>query len=133
MKVMGKREEHVFCIRLCVFCHSLSRIPEVCIKILQEEFEQLDCTVQQKDRMKEFFQSKQDVGELRQDDLLNICELGVGNGGVVWKVRHKPTDKIMARKVFSSFNPFLPHPKCRSREREKGSIACFACFRTLLI
>ena len=130
---MGKREEHVFYIRLClcVFCHSISRIPEVCIELLQEEFKQLDCTVQQKDRMKEFFQSKRAVGELRQDDLLNICELGVGNGGVVWKVRHKPTDKIMARKVLSSFNSLLPSLNCRSRE--KGSIACFACFRTLLI
>lgn len=72
----------------------------MCIDRLQEEFKQLDCTVPQKNRMEEFFQSKRAVGELRQDDLVNICELGVGNGGVVWKVRHKPTDKIMARKVF---------------------------------
>jgi hypothetical protein len=66
---------------------------------LQEEFKQLDCTDKQKDRMEEFFNSKRAVGELKQDDLVNICELGQGNGGVVWKVRHKPTDKIMARKV----------------------------------
>ena len=49
--------------------------------------------------MEEFFNSKRAIGELRQDDLVNMCELGQGNGGVVWKVRHKPTDKIMARKV----------------------------------
>ena len=74
-------------------------IPDVCIERLQEEFYQLKCTVQQKDRMEEFFKSKRAVGELKQDDLHNICELGQGNGGVVYKVRHKPTDKIMARKV----------------------------------
>ena len=78
-----------------------SRIPDVCIERLQEEFNQLDCTDQQKDRMEEFFKSKRAVGELRQDDLVHIYELGQGNGGVVSKVRHKPTDKIMARKVWS--------------------------------
>ena len=51
--------------------------------------------------MEEFFKSKRAVGELKQDDLIHICELGQGNGGVVSKVRHKPTDKIMARKVKS--------------------------------
>ena len=74
-------------------------IPDVCIERLQEEFNQLDCTDKQKDRMEEFFKAKRAVGELRQDDLASICELGQGNGGIVWKVRHKPTDKIMARKV----------------------------------
>jgi hypothetical protein len=74
-------------------------IPDVCIERLQEEFKQLDCTDKQKDRMEEFFNAKRAVGELKQDDLVNICELGQGNGGVVWKVRHKPTHKIMARKV----------------------------------
>ena len=56
--------------------------------------------------MEEFFKSKRAVGELRQDDLVHICELGQGNGGVVSKVRHKPTDKIMARKVKHSFDSF---------------------------
>jgi len=80
------------------FC-SVFSIPDVCIERLEEEFKQLDCTDKQKDRMEEFFNSKRAVGELKQDDLINICELGQGNGGVVWKVRHKPTQKIMARKV----------------------------------
>ncbi|CAF0803687.1 unnamed protein product [Adineta steineri] len=79
--------------------HNENGIPDVCIERLQEEFNQLDCTDKQKDRMEEFFKAKRAVGELRQDDLVNICELGQGNGGVVWKVRHKPTDKIMARKL----------------------------------
>jgi hypothetical protein len=74
-------------------------IPDVCIERLQEEFNQLDCTDKQKDRMEEFFKAKRAVGELKQDDLINIYELGQGNGGVVYKVRHKPTDKIMARKI----------------------------------
>ena len=82
------------------FCSFGFSIPDVCIERLQEEFNQLDCTDKQKDRMEEFFKSKRAVGELKQDDLVNICELGQGNGGVVWKVRHKPTEKIMARKVW---------------------------------
>jgi hypothetical protein len=83
-------------------------IPDVCIERLQEEFNQLDCTDKQKDRMEEFFKAKRAVGELRQDDLVSICELGQGNGGVVWKVRHKPTDKIMARKVCDDEKFFFP-------------------------
>lgn len=82
-----------------MFFFLCARIPDVCIERLQEEFKQLDCTDKQKDRMEEFFRAKRAVGELKQDDLVSICELGQGNGGVVWKVRHKPTDKIMARKV----------------------------------
>jgi mitogen-activated protein kinase kinase 1 len=49
--------------------------------------------------MEEFFITKRAIGDLKQDDLVNICELGQGNGGVVWKVRHKSTHIIMARKV----------------------------------
>jgi mitogen-activated protein kinase kinase 1 len=49
--------------------------------------------------MEEFFVTKRAIGELKQDDLVNICELGQGNGGVVWKVRHKSAHIIMARKV----------------------------------
>ncbi|CAF0946849.1 unnamed protein product [Rotaria sordida] len=84
--------------------HSENGIPDVCIERLQEEFKQLDCTDKQKDRMEEFFNSKRAIGELKHDDLVNICELGQGNGGIVWKVRHKPTDKIMARKYCSFIN-----------------------------
>ncbi len=89
----------IFCLFLFGFFFLNFSIPDVCIERLQEEFNQLDCTDKQKDRMEEFFKAKRAVGELKQDDLVSICELGQGNGGVVWKVRHKPTDKIMARKV----------------------------------
>ncbi|CAF4903551.1 unnamed protein product [Rotaria socialis] len=64
-------------------------ILDVCIESLEKDLEQLDCTDKQKDRMEEFFNSKRAMGELKHDDLVNICELGQGNGGIVWKVRHK--------------------------------------------
>lgn len=103
---MGKERSREFPERIFLF----DRIPDVCIERLQEEFKQLDCTDKQKDRMEEFFRAKRAVGELKQDDLVSICELGQGNGGVVWKVRHKPTDKIMARKVRRRFfNVFDEH------------------------
>ncbi|CAF1579764.1 unnamed protein product [Rotaria magnacalcarata] len=73
-------------------------ILDVCIESLEKDLEQLGCTDRQKDRIEEFFNSKRAIGELKHDDLVNICELGQGNGGIVWKVRHKLTDKIMARK-----------------------------------
>ena len=98
------------------------RIPDICIDRLQNEFKQLDCTDKQKDRMEEFFRYKRAIGELKQDDLVNICELGQGNGGVVWKVRHKPTNKIMARKVHTLLN--IPPPRTKETH-----IACFACIR----
>ena len=40
--------------------------------------------------------------DLRPEDLDFIKELGSGNGGTVSKVRHIPTNTIMARKVRSA-------------------------------
>lgn len=37
--------------------------------------------------------------DLRPEDLELIKELGAGNGGTVSKVRHIPTNTVMARKV----------------------------------
>ena len=37
--------------------------------------------------------------ELRPDDLQQVQRLGSGNAGVVWKVKHRPTERIMAKKV----------------------------------
>lgn len=37
--------------------------------------------------------------EINKDDLERICELGHGNGGVVWKVKHKGINVIMAQKI----------------------------------
>lgn len=39
------------------------------------------------------------IGDLTGEELEKISELGYGNGGVVMKVRHKPSGIIMARKV----------------------------------
>lgn len=38
--------------------------------------------------------------DLRPDDLEIIKDLGAGNGGTVSKVKHKPTNTVMARKVW---------------------------------
>ncbi|KAJ3928796.1 MAG: Pkinase-domain-containing protein [Lentinula lateritia] len=38
-------------------------------------------------------------GPLRQEDLRNVAELGMGNGGSVMKVEHIPTGLIMAKKI----------------------------------
>ena len=73
--------------------------PDVTVERLVEDFKQLDSTDEQNERLRKFIISKHAVGELKQDDLENLCELGQGNGGVVWKTLHKPTKKIMARKV----------------------------------
>lgn len=36
---------------------------------------------------------------MKDDDFEKISELGAGNGGVVFKVSHKPSGLVMARKV----------------------------------
>lgn len=54
---------------------------------------------QQRKRLEAFLTQKAQVGELKDDDFHPICELGAGNGGVVNKVRHKPSRLVMARKV----------------------------------
>jgi len=51
-------------------------------------------------RLETFLAQKQRVGgSLQAEDFEKLGELGVGNGGIVVKVRHKPTDIIMARKL----------------------------------
>jgi hypothetical protein len=49
---------------------------------------------------------------LRPDDLEIIKDLGAGNGGTVSKVRHIPTNTVMARKVrlSSTFHPHFSLP-----------------------
>lgn len=50
-------------------------------------------------RIKVFLSQKEKIGELSDPDLEKLGELGSGNGGVVMKVRHRPTSLIMARKL----------------------------------
>lgn len=55
----------------------------------------------QKSRLEEFLRDKQKIkGELKNEDFERLEELGAGNGGVVLKENHKPTNLTMARKVF---------------------------------
>ena len=58
-----------------------------------------DLEESQKKALAEFFQAKSSAGELHADDFERLGELGVGNGGVVYKVLHKPAKIVMARKV----------------------------------
>ncbi|KAH0620101.1 hypothetical protein JD844_014703 [Phrynosoma platyrhinos] len=69
------------------------------LEALQKKLEELELDEQQRKRLEAFLTQKQKVGELKDDDFEKICELGAGNGGVVFKVSHKPSGLIMARKL----------------------------------
>ncbi|XP_054285647.1 dual specificity mitogen-activated protein kinase kinase dSOR1-like isoform X5 [Macrosteles quadrilineatus] len=69
------------------------------IEILQERLEELGMDDTQRKRMEFFLCQKEKIGELTDDDLEKLGELGAGNGGVVMKVRHIPSGLIMARKL----------------------------------
>lgn len=72
------------------------------LEALQKKLEELELDEQQRKRLEAFLTQKQKVGELKDDDFEKISELGAGNGGVVFKVSHKPSGLIMARKVRTS-------------------------------
>uniref|UniRef100_A0A670JE34 Dual specificity mitogen-activated protein kinase kinase 1 n=1 Tax=Podarcis muralis TaxID=64176 RepID=A0A670JE34_PODMU len=69
------------------------------LEALQKKLEELELDEQQRKRLEAFLTQKQKVGELKDDDFEKISELGAGNGGVVFKVSHKPSGLIMARKL----------------------------------
>lgn len=73
------------------------------LEALQKKLGELDLDEQQRKRLEAFLTQKAQVGELKDEDFDPICELGAGNGGVVNKVRHKPSGLVMARKVSSAF------------------------------
>ncbi|XP_071794001.1 dual specificity mitogen-activated protein kinase kinase 1-like [Asterias amurensis] len=63
---------------------------------------QLHVDKTQLERLKVFLTMKEKVlaiGELNGDDFEKLEELGAGNGGVVTKVLHKPSNLTMARKL----------------------------------
>lgn len=66
---------------------------------LTARLEELDMNDMQRKRIEVFLCQKEMVGELTDDDLEKLGELGSGNGGVVMKVRHKKSNLIMARKL----------------------------------
>lgn len=51
------------------------------------------------DRLEVFLTQKKQIGKIHEDDFEILGELGSGNGGVVMKVLHKPSNLIMARKI----------------------------------
>lgn len=85
-----------------MFRHS-TLVGKTSIEVLQERLEELGMDDTQRKRMEFFLCQKEKIGELTDDDLEKLGELGSGNGGVVMKVRHLPSGLIMARKVSSHF------------------------------
>ncbi|XP_067639391.1 dual specificity mitogen-activated protein kinase kinase dSOR1 isoform X1 [Eurosta solidaginis] len=79
--------------------HSLLGKPKTSIEALTETLEELEMDDSARNRIKVFLSQKEKIGELSDDDLEKLGELGSGNGGVVMKVRHTPTELIMARKL----------------------------------
>ncbi|XP_011185064.1 dual specificity mitogen-activated protein kinase kinase dSOR1 isoform X2 [Zeugodacus cucurbitae] len=73
--------------------------PKTSIEALTETLEELEMDDSARNRIKVFLSQKEKIGELSDDDLEKLGELGSGNGGVVMKVRHIPTELIMARKL----------------------------------
>jgi len=59
----------------------------------------VDIEEQHRLELEQFLKQKKEIGELKAQDFEKIAELGCGNGGVVWKVLHKPSNVTMARKV----------------------------------
>ena len=59
----------------------------------------LDMDDSQRERLMSFLAEKRKIDDLDKNDFEKLDELGAGNGGVVTKVRHIPTNLIMARKV----------------------------------
>jgi len=81
----------------CVLCCIAARIDEV-----NKSLAHMDLTEAQKSNITSFLEQKKKIvaeGEMKEQHLQRLEELGFGNGGVVLKVKHKPTGIIMARKV----------------------------------
>lgn len=49
--------------------------------------------------LEDFFGRKEKLGNISIEDLTSLGELGVGNGGTVTKVKHIPSNQVLARKV----------------------------------
>lgn len=72
------------------------------VEALTKKLDELEMDDVQRTRLESFLTMKATVlalGELAGDDLEKLEELGAGNGGVVTKVRHRPSKFIMARKL----------------------------------
>ncbi len=80
------------------------------VEDLQKKLEELDIDDQQRKRLEIFLKEKQKIGELSSDEFDKLGELGAGNGGVVWRVLHKASALIMARKVSRAKSDAFSHP-----------------------
>nr|UCK81528.1 dual specificity mitogen-activated protein kinase kinase 1 [Arenicola marina] len=69
------------------------------MEMLQEKLQEMEIDDTQRERLQQFWIQKKTVGELAPEELEKMGELGAGNGGVVWRVKHKPSGQIMARKL----------------------------------
>lgn len=79
--------------------HNLLETSKYNIEALADTLDKLDIEDDARRRLKAFLSQKEKIGELNDDDLEKLGELGFGNGGVVTKIRHIPTQLIMARKL----------------------------------
>ncbi|VDP84002.1 unnamed protein product [Echinostoma caproni] len=79
------------------FSNRMSTGPIDVAEVLRQ-LEAQDLDDAQRKRLSAFVSEKQKIGELRPEDFEKIDELGKGNGGVVFKVRHTATGLIMAKK-----------------------------------
>lgn len=79
--------------------HNLLGRSRTSIEALTDTLEELDMDDTARNRIKVFLNQKERIGDLHDEDLEKLGELGSGNGGVVMKVRHIPTQLIMARKL----------------------------------
>lgn len=64
-----------------------------------KKLDDLEMDEEQRQRLMSFLAEKRKIGDLSTEDFQKLDELGAGNGGVVTKVLHKPTELIMARKL----------------------------------
>ena len=85
----------------CSFFSNAKPITTLEDKVTQQlgELDLGDISDEQRKRLEEFYSRKARIGDMKDEDFEKLFELGAGNGGVVAKVRHKPSGTIMARKV----------------------------------
>lgn len=69
------------------------------VDTITQTLEELNVDENAMNRLKNFLSQREKMGGIIDVDLEKLSELGSGNGGVVMKVRHKPTQLIMALKI----------------------------------
>lgn len=70
--------------------------------MVAKQLQAMDLNEEERENMTTFLEDKRKIiqhGELKEGDFVRLTELGYGNGGVVLKVEHKPSQITMARKV----------------------------------